>query len=296
VVQKSVADAQLPMVVEHGETDPEPDYHEGASTEAVDNIPMVGQPTPTAGAPAPLAVQEQQVAQTQEQGVMGIPQPVGLPVQQGQPQAQVGAPSLTNYGLTADQKKTFIRALLLRLYDGMFTNCGYQYNQQANPAEAFPGFTNPNAVFGFIPVSDIPYAKEMLTGVKTTDEQSGKQITVDIWNPQVAGWPAGHVRGVVWSKGQFTSVCPIPGYILQLNMDGMPEERTFMPQNANTRYPDGNLKDWAKKARAGNMIALLLNDKAGQNNKIQIQILTTLDGSTLREVMAQPITDKIILT
>jgi hypothetical protein len=207
---------------------------------------------------------------------------------QGSPQQQAQQPTLPVHNLSPEQKLTFIRELCLRLFDYLFVNCGYQYNAMANQGEAFPGFSNPNAVYGFVPVHDIPYAKEILTGVETVDEKSGQKMTFDIWNPQVAGWPAGCIRGIVWSKGDYTSQVPLPGYVLKLNLDGFATERSFIPQNPNKRYPDGNLRKWAQEARCGTMRGLLMDNGRNKDDRIQVTVTTIPDGSVVRQVVSNP--------
>ena len=215
-----------------------------------------------------------------------MPQPAGLPVA---PQAApADAPTLPVYNLTAEQKIAFIKDMCLRMFDYLFNYCGF--TPTADQVQPHLGFSQPQAVYGFVPVSDIPFAKEILVGVKTLDEQSGQEIEVDIWNPQVPGWLPGHIRGIVWNKADGA---PLPGYKLVINLDGVKQLRSFMPQNPNKRYQDGNLKKWAKAARAGNQKAMLLDDKRGANDKIALTVESTVDGSKAREVMTNPMNPAI---
>ena len=216
--------------------------------------------------------------------------PPAITVQQQQtPAQQINSPELPLHQVTVEQKLIFIRDLSLRMYDFMFGYCGFAPNPNANPAEPWVGFTNPNAVYQYCPVHDIPFAKELLHSVRTHDEQSGQEIEVDIWNPAIAGWPAGHIRGLVWTKGAFTAQASLPGYVINFNLDGVKARRSFLPQNPNKRYDDGNLKKWAQQARGGTMRAMLLDDKRPANDKMVITVTTLPDGSKLREVVLNPL-------
>jgi len=264
--------------------DIEPDFGDVEYGEAPAIIPGINATIQTT---APVTVVTPETPPSTPATPMGIivPQPVGQP--NGTPTPQAQAPELPVHQLTVQNKLDFMRELSLRMFDMFFGHCGFQANPATPADQPFPGFSNPNGIFGFVQVADIPFAKECLYGVRTIDETTGQKVVVDIWNPQIAGWPAGCIRGLVWTKGKFTSEVPLPGYHLILNVDGFKSERTFMPQNANTRYPDGNLKTWAKEARAGVMRAMLVNDKSGQNDKIQLTVTT--NNAVHRQVMLRPL-------
>jgi hypothetical protein len=275
-----------PITVD-GETLLAPDFSEG---EIPENIPGIDATAPIVDMTQPLTAPAG-AAPAVDTGspIVGIPAPIGLPAGAPAVAPAVNTPTLPVHALAPEQKLAFIKALCLRMYDYLFGSCGYTHNPQAIQTEPHIGFTQPQAVFGFVPVEDIPFAKEILVGVRTIDEKTGQEIEVDIWNPQVAGWPAGHIRGIVWSKGKYTTQCPLPGYVIRLNLDGVASKRSFVPQNPNKRYTDGNISKWAQEARIGFMRALLLDDQRDKDNKIQISVTTTPDGAHLREVVSNPL-------
>lgn len=276
------------------------DYGEVGEMPSFDGGAPTVTPAPTANSPAPVPGQTPTVGQyTGMENIPSgpvMPAPVGLPAGTPAPAQGTSTPTLPVHNLSPDQKLLFIKELCLRMYDYLFGYCQFTPNPQANPQAPHMGFGNPMAIYGFVPVTDIPFAKEILVGVKTIDEKTGQEIEVDIWNPQVAGWLPGHIRGVVWSKGTYTTQCPLPGYKIVINLDGVKQERTFAPQNPNKMVGQQGMKSlgkWAQEARNGVMRALLLDDKRDRDNKIQITVTTVPDGTKVREVMSNPLNQSL---
>lgn len=274
----SVAPIQTtPIAPSAIDAEEEPDYGAGAYDETPTIIPGIVNAAPVAPAQVPETP-------TTAETVAPVAPTVGVPPVVGTQAAPVTPTAPVHSVAPADQLE-FIKQLSLRLFDGIFGWGGFQPDATGNPAVAHMGFTTPTGVFNFIPVHDIPFAKELIVSCNTVDEQTGQSITVDVWNPQVANWPAGHIRGLVWNKAEGGA---LPGYVIGFNFGGTVQTRSFAPQNPNKRHENGALKGWAAGARAGDMRLMLFNDQAAPSDTIQLTVLNSADGSKIREVEYTP--------
>jgi hypothetical protein len=158
--------------------------------------------------------------------------------------------------------------LCLLIEQAIFNNCGYQLNSDQ-------GFCAPENVYQFIDIQNIPNAQQLVSHCTTKDGE-GNTVKVNIWQPEVNGWPVGHIRGIVWDKGTHTSTYPIPGYNLDVNVGTVFEKRTFVPQNCNKTDSSGAFTKWAMEARQGVRRLMVIDDKVtakGLDNKFKIRIL-----------------------
>ena len=150
------------------------------------------------------------------------------------------------HNLTVEQMKACLQAVLTRLYLHVFNKCGFTPGVDH-------GFQNAAAIYEPVYVGDIPGVSQLFVTMDTVDAQGTKILDAPI---------DGHITGRLFKEGQ------LPGYHFYLNINGMKEKRSFLPQNPNKTKADGSLTAWAAQARQGNMIAMMLQEGKGVRVKI----------------------------
>ena len=163
---------------------------------------------------------------------------------------------LTPHNMSVDQMKACLQTVLLRLYAHIFNKCGFTPGVDH-------GFQNAAAVLEPCYIGDIPGANQLFVAMDTVvNGQKVLDAPID-----------GHITGRLFKEGQ------LPGYHFYLNINGMKEKRSFLPQNPNKTGADQQLTKWAQLARTGNMIAMMLQEGAG----VRVKISTAPGGQTMYE-------------
>jgi len=114
-------------------------------------------------------------------------------------------------------------------------------------------FTNPEAVFEPVSVTDIEGVENVIVAQDYYDAMGGYK------NQQPL---EGCVRGLTTKEG-------LPYYRFYINVGGTRIKRTFIPQNPNKTNADGSLSKWTQAVRNGNAIFMLLGEN-GPTADIQL--------------------------
>ncbi len=151
-------------------------------------------------------------------------------------------------------KETIQRAaeeVIRTLFHHVMTKCGF--NSQG-------GYNNPTAVLDPVNIQEIKNASELFSHMDTIDING-------IYSPNQ---PCnGFIKGLI-SKQK------LPMYRLYMNIGGQLLKRTLIPQNPNKLDGNNALTKWAKKARSGHRIMMLLEDEIGVRADIKLTPGTVL--------------------
>lgn len=212
-----------------------PGWHTGPVNTPAPSAPVVTPtaptqvvtPNPAGGFVSPVIAAQNQPVQTNAQEQSNMPKyigPVNLPI---------------------EEIKAIIKEVTMRLYNHVFTKCGFNpFNPQA-PG----GFENGGAIYDPVSIADIPNANKVFVAMDITDRAGTKQNDVPI---------TGHISGQVFKNSQ------IPGYWVWVNVNGYKVKRSIVPQNMNKMKEDGSgLKQYAIYARQGWCVMWVIQDKYG---------------------------------
>jgi len=171
------------------------------------------------------------------------------PPANNQPWVAPPPPATANFKpntLTPDAAAVVAQAVYLRLFNHIFTNCGWTGT----------GFTNMAAVLTPVDISDIPMAVDLIHSYDTQDPQGNKVRNLPC---------SGQIRGEIFGTAQ------LPGYTLNLTIGSAAHVRRLVPQNPN-KMRNGQLTKTAAAAKNGARIAWLINTEAADTGKFVMKI------------------------
>lgn len=118
------------------------------------------------------------------------------------------------------------------------------------------GYNNPGVVMQPVSISHIPGALNIFTNMDTLDAQ-GKYAKNQPTNMGI--------KGMLTKEG-------LPKYTLFLNINGQLHRRSLVAQNPNAVDGQGQLKTWAREARAGSKIMYILGDDKNPGVRASIKL------------------------
>ena len=134
-------------------------------------------------------------------------------------------------GLESAQTGAIARAVYIKVFNHIFTQCGFA------PGNGDLGFTNPEGVFNTIPLT--PQEQMVVVGMDAGDINGRFSANA----PTTGG-----LRGFIMKNAK------LPAYILYLNDNGVQKKRLLLPQNPAKRTEKGDYTKTALQARGGTKI------------------------------------------